>query len=266
MQITILGSGTLVPTGVRGPAGYAVRTDGTTFLLDSGSGTLRRLWEAGIDYTAIDHLFYSHVHPDHSSDLVPFLFAQRHIPPPAPPRTRDLTLHGPRGFAAFYRQLALVYGRWVAGEGYAIHVEEHWGSGVSIGPTRIEAHPMRHTVACVGYRITSGAGSIAAYTGDTDVTPAVSELGRDADLLIADCSMPDEAKIEGHLTPGLAGELAAAGGVKLLVLSHFYPACDPVDVVAQCRRHYAGPIIRAEDLMRIDLEPGAPPRIGRAGR
>ncbi len=94
----------------------------------------------------------------------------------------------------------------------------------------------------------------------------MSELGRDADLLIADCSMPDEAKIEGHLTPGLAGELAAAGGVKLLVLSHFYPACDGVDVVAQCRRHYAGPIVCAEDLMRIDLDPGAPARIGSARR
>ncbi len=119
MQITILGSGTLVPTGVRGPAGYAVETDGTTFLLDGGSGTLRRLAEAGIDYRAIDHLFYSHVHPDHTGDLIPFLFAQRHIPPPAAPRARDLTVHGPRGFAAFYRQLALIYGRWVEGEGYA---------------------------------------------------------------------------------------------------------------------------------------------------
>ena len=80
MRVVILGSGTLVPTGVRGPAGYAVLSAGRVLLVDGGSGTLRRLYEAGIDYRAIDQLFYTHVHPDHTGDLVPFLFAQRYRP------------------------------------------------------------------------------------------------------------------------------------------------------------------------------------------
>ena len=259
MRVVILGSGTLVPTGVRGPAGYAVVAGEQVVLLDGGSGTLRRLHEAGLDYRAIEQLFYTHVHPDHTGDLVPFLFAQRYRPPP--PRTQDLALHGPRGFTAFLTHLKAIYGRWIEGPEYALRVRELWDSATEVGELTIAAIPMRHSVAAVGYRITSADGTTCAYTGDTDVTPRVVELARNAELLIADCSMPDEAKMDGHLTPGLVGELAAAAGVGMVCLSHFYPPCEAVDVVAQCQRTFPGPVIRAADLMQIELAPGRPPRV-----
>lgn len=255
----ILGSGTLVPTGVRGPAGYAVEAGEQTLLFDGGSGTLRRLHEAGIDYRRIDQLFYTHVHPDHTGDLVPFLFAQRYRP--HPPRTTDVTIHGPRGFDAFLTHLKAIYGRWIEGPDYALRVRELWDAETDVNGLRIAAIPMRHSVAAVGYRITSATGVACAYTGDTDVTPRVVELARDVALLIADCSMPDEAKIDGHLTPGLVGELATAAGVGMVCLSHFYPPCDAIDVVAQCRRTFSGKVIRAADLMQIELAPGREPQV-----
>jgi len=256
MRVTILGSGTLVPTGIRGPAGYAVEVAGHVLLLDGGTGTLRRLAEAGLDYRAIDHLFYTHVHPDHTGELVPFLFAQRHTP--GHTRTRDLWVTGPRGFASFYERLTGIFDRWIFGETYAVRVRELWESEVQVGEARVEAIPLRHSVAEVGYRITAPDGATLAYTGDTDVTEAVSELARDADVLIADCSSPDDQKLDGHLTPGLVGELARAGRARMVVLSHLYPMCDGVDVVAQCRRRYPGPVVRAHDLMRIEVRPGQP--------
>ncbi|HWN81531.1 MAG TPA: MBL fold metallo-hydrolase, partial [Candidatus Udaeobacter sp.] len=228
-------------------------------LFDGGSGTLRRLAEAGIDYRTIDQLFYTHLHPDHTGDLVPFLFAQRYRP--APPRTTALSLHGPRGFQSFVTQLKVIYGRWIEGPDYAVEVRELWDSATAVGSLRIAAVPMRHSVAAVGYRITDGDGLTCAYTGDTDVTPRVVELARGAELLIADCAMPDESKIDGHLTPGLVGELATEAGVGMVCLSHFYPPCDRVDVVAQCRRTFAGPVIAAADLMQIELAAGSPPRV-----
>lgn len=259
MRVNILGSGTLVPTGVRGPAGYAVEVDGQVLLLDGGSGTLRRLAEAGLDYREIDQLFYTHVHPDHTADLVPFLFAQRHIPGGV--RSRDLWISGPRGFRSFFERLTSIFENWIFGDRYAVHVRELWSTGVAVGNTRVDAVPLRHSVAAVGYRITGAGGPTLAYTGDTDVTDQVSELARDVDLLIADCSMPDGQKMEGHLTPGLVGELAAVGGARMVVLSHLYPACDGVDVVAECRRRYSGPVVLAHDLMRIAIEPGQPARV-----
>ena len=57
----------------------------------------------------------------------------------------------------------------------------------------------------------------------------------------------------GHLTPSLAGEIASAARVKKLVLTHFYPECDRADISDQCRKTYSGPLILAEDLMRINV-------------
>ncbi len=259
MRVTILGSGTLVPTGTRGPAGYGVEVDGSILLLDGGTGTLRRLAEAGLDYRAIDHVFYTHVHPDHTGELIPFLFAQRHNPGLA--RIRDIWMTGPRGFASFYERLTAVFERWITADTYAVHVRELWDTSVDVGRTCVRALPMRHSVAAVGYRITAPDGATLAYTGDTDVTDAVVELAGDADVLIADCSTPDEGKVEGHLTPGFVGELARAARARMVVLSHLYPECEGAEIEKQCRRRYDGPVVRAHDLMRIEVRPGAPARV-----
>jgi ribonuclease BN (tRNA processing enzyme) len=60
-------------------------------------------------------------------------------------------------------------------------------------------------------------------------------------------------KVPGHLTPRMAGRLAARSGVRRLLLTHFYPPCDEVDVVALAAEEFAGEIFRAEDGMRIAL-------------
>jgi ribonuclease BN (tRNA processing enzyme) len=65
--------------------------------------------------------------------------------------------------------------------------------------------------------------------------------------------MPDALKVPGHLTPSLAGDLAGRAHVKKLVLTHLYPECDQIDIAAQCRRTYPGPLVIAEDLMRIKV-------------
>jgi ribonuclease BN (tRNA processing enzyme) len=38
-----------------------------------------------------------------------------------------------------------------------------------------------------------------------------------------------------------------------LVLTHFYPECDGVDIERECRKTYAGPLVLAEDLMEIEI-------------
>jgi ribonuclease BN (tRNA processing enzyme) len=60
-------------------------------------------------------------------------------------------------------------------------------------------------------------------------------------------------KVEGHLTPSLAGRIAAEAGAKKLLLTHFYPECESADIEAQCRKTYDGPLILARDLMVVDV-------------
>jgi len=79
------------------------------------------------------------------------------------------------------------------------------------------------------------------------------ELGKNADLMILECSMPDELKIEKHLTPTLCGQMARESTCKSLCLTHFYPPCDMADVLKTCRQEFSGNIILARDLTVIDL-------------
>jgi ribonuclease BN (tRNA processing enzyme) len=51
----------------------------------------------------------------------------------------------------------------------------------------------------------------------------------------------------------LAGDLAAKAGVRKLILTHFYPECDKEDIAAECRQTYDGPLMLAEDLMKIEI-------------
>ena len=58
-------------------------------------------------------------------------------------------------------------------------------------------------------------------------------------------------KIDGHLTPSLAGRVAGETACKKLLLTHFYPPCDTHDIGGIVKKQYAGEVILAEDLMRV---------------
>ena len=112
---------------------------------------------------------------------------------------------------------------------------------------------MAHNEESIAFRINGPDGSSVVYSGDTDYTENLIELARDADLLICESALPDDMRVNGHLTPSLAGEIATRAGVRKLVLTHFYPECDHADIEQECRKTYNGPLILAEDLMTIDV-------------
>jgi ribonuclease BN (tRNA processing enzyme) len=79
------------------------------------------------------------------------------------------------------------------------------------------------------------------------------ELAKGSDLLILECSFPDDEAIAGHLTPSEAGDIAARAGAKKLVLTHFYPEILTTDIQAQCRKTYQGNLVLATDLMSLSV-------------
>src|SRR6056297_1946578 len=102
IRVTILGSGTCVPSLERSACSALARFDDTMFLFDIGPGTTRRLIEAGISVFDITHIGISHLHPDHTGELVSFLFANKY--PDVSRRQKPLTLIGGTGLSAFYSQ------------------------------------------------------------------------------------------------------------------------------------------------------------------
>ena len=86
-----------------------------------------------------------------------------------------------------------------------------------------------------------------------DETENFHEFCKDADLLIIDCAMPDSMKKDGHLTPSLAGRTAEKSRVKKLILTHFYPECENIDIKKQASKVFSGEIELARDLKEIIL-------------
>jgi ribonuclease BN (tRNA processing enzyme) len=231
-----------------------IQIDTTLLLFDSGAGTMRRLLEAGVTIDKISYLFYSHLHPDHSGELVPFLFATKY--PESYRRRLPFTIVAAKGFSDFYEKLRLAYGRWIELAPGIMNIAELDNKGrdhLDCGNFDIDSLPMSHTDESLAYRITTPNGRSVVYSGDTDVCDNLVTLAEEADVLICESALPDEMKVPGHLTPSLAGEIATRASVKKLVLTHFYPECDSVDLSAQCRKTYEGPLLLAQDMMEIEL-------------
>ncbi len=57
MKLTILGSGTLLPTKERLPSSFLLETKESKILLDCGHGAIARLVELGYDPREIDGVF-----------------------------------------------------------------------------------------------------------------------------------------------------------------------------------------------------------------
>lgn len=249
MDIVILGSGTAVPVPDRFPSGVLVRGGGETLLVDCGSGILRRLAAVGVDIADITTVLLTHYHTDHTADLAALLFALRN---PRYQGRRPLRLRGARGLHDLLGHLTDAW-PWLTPKGYELDVQEITPGPVPLQGLTASAFKVEHTEASLAYRIEDARGRVAAFSGDADVSPGLVEAARDADLFICEAAFPDHARVPGHLTPRLAAEHAAQAGVKTLCLTHFYPECDGVDLVAQARAAFSGTIVLAEDLMQFTL-------------
>jgi len=250
MKLTILGSGTGVPSLRRGSPGALVQTDGTSILLDSGSGTLRRMLEVGVTYKDLDVILYSHIHPDHISELVPFLFACKYH---EDPRQKDLLVVGGKGFGEYLSNLRGVYGAWVVPDTFVMEVKEVRADALEVETVRIRTLPVKHAAESVGYRLETQSGQTLVYSGDTDYCRNIVALAKGADVLLLEASFPETLKTNGHLTPSLAGRIAEEAGCKKLMLTHFYPPCDQTDIRRSCQKFFSGEVIVAEDMMVIEF-------------
>ena len=119
---------------------------------------------------------------------------------------------------------------------------------------------------------------VIVVTSDTGPNDAVTELAQGADLLIAEANSIEDRKqiminsgvwqamtaaaqnstmrqgTEGHLSLADVGTMATRAGAKSVVLTHLTSRAgtdDYTDWVAEVRRHFAGPVTAAKDLMEF---------------
>jgi ribonuclease BN (tRNA processing enzyme) len=267
LNLLILGSGGAIPLPNHTPPAYWLSLDGHGILMDPGPGALVRLIKSAHGLDSVDEIntvLFSHLHPDHCADLVPLLFA---LHSPVLPSTKPLQLLGPRGLKNYVQQLQEVYGDWILPAKRPLIVSEirseqnlDPASGLwAVSPgvdTGIAVHRADHSESRFSrenlcFRFRDEQGYTLTYSGDSQFCEGLVQAARDTDLLLVECSTPDEWAVEGHMTPESVGRLCALTNPAKVVLTHFYPTVTNLNLSALVKERFSGDIVCAADDMLL---------------
>lgn len=288
MKITLLGTGTPIPSLRRSSSSYLIEAGTDVILIDHGPGAFQRLMEAGKRAQDVTHVFLSHLHFDHCGDLARLVHHQwdavgglaprfRIFGPPGTQEMMD-RLFGPQG--AYHRDLTArtshptslrIFRSRGGGERRPwpeTGVEEIASGAVVRGDGwTLEAFEVIHHqpfLDSLGYRVSAG-GKVFAYTSDVKLNgrqgpiKTLYALARDADILVHYLNGFDfEAPEPGVMTrQQVAAVLARDAGVKTLVTTHHGPQIDRDGtrerVIADIAEIFKGRLIWGQDLMRFEL-------------
>jgi ribonuclease BN (tRNA processing enzyme) len=239
MRVTVLGSAASYPGPFQACSGYLVELDGTSILIDCGSGVLANLGRL-MDPTRLDAVVVSHRHPDHWADVLCLQAALRYAPEgPMPP----LPFMAPRGLAD---QIRRIYDERSGAEfDAAFDVTELAArTALTIGAVELTPMPVDHVPDTYAMRIAPAAGgACVCYTADTRFGSDVLAAAAGCAVLIAEATLPTRyAGRAPHMTPVEAGELAARSGARMLVLGHLWPTADRDELLGDARQAFDGEI------------------------
>lgn len=253
MRLVVVGCSGSVPGPDSAASCYLLEADGVDedgsprtwrVLLDLGSGALGPL-QAHVDPAALDAVLLTHLHRDHCLDLCGLYVLLRYG---REPRATPLPVWGPRRVA---ERMERAYDAMRPGPATGPQLARLLDFAeladrvpVLVGPLTITPVRVNHPVPAFGFRV-EHEGRVLAYTGDTDSTPALTDLFAGADLVLADSAHVDgrDSTTGIHLSGRRAAEaVVAAGGVGRLVLTHVPPWNDPAVCLAQARSVWDGPL------------------------
>lgn len=220
MQVQFVGCGDAFGSGGRLNTCIRVTTERTSFLIDFGASSMIGLQRAGLDPNAFGTIFLTHFHADHFAGI-PFLMLHAQF---VARRERPLALIGPPGLPERYTQTmeAAFPGSTARPPNFPLALREI-APGETLVADGIKATAMHvkhddRAGPCLGYRFELD-GKVLAFSGDTEWTDTLIELGRDADLFICECYVR-EKPVPLHMTlAGLEAHLPAIRP-KRVVLTH----------------------------------------------
>ncbi|MDE2762967.1 MAG: MBL fold metallo-hydrolase [Gemmatimonadota bacterium] len=255
--LTVVGSGTLVPSGERSSPCHLVEAEDTVLLLDAGPGAVHGLARLGKPWWKVTHVVLTHYHTDHFGDLPHLLFALKWGSPG--PRHRPLQVLGPPGLEGRVEALRRAFGDFVTDPGFEVAYHEVGRNGSrdepAPGAPSLRFLPVPHTAASVAVRVTLGGRSLG-YTGDTGPEPTLGSFFRGVDVLISECGYADPPASASHLSPASVAAMARSAEPGVLVLTHLYPPLDCVSAPRLVREAgYRGEVVCARDGERFVLGP-----------
>jgi ribonuclease BN (tRNA processing enzyme) len=233
LSVTVLGcSGSYAGPG-GACSGYLVRTAGATVALDLGPGTLANLQDH-VALGDLDAVVLSHEHPDHWVELPVLRNALRYYL-----GVEGLLVCGTPGT----RKMAETVTSEL--EPTLLWQEIDPASVVAVGDLTFSFSRTDHPVDTMAVRADLPDGTSLAYSADTSpewVGGAEFVAGADMFLCEATISVSDEGDGAPHLSGRQAGQLAQAGGVGRLVLTHQAPGVDPAMQVTDAEGAFDGTV------------------------
>lgn len=264
--------------GERSNPATLITIDGTPYLIDCGYGTARQLVRAGVALQDVRHIFFTHMHSDHNLDYGSVVYSawatglKSMVDVYGMPPLKEMT-------EAFMQMMRFDIDTRIADEGrpdlrklVSVHEFDRPGvilenAQVKVSAVRVVHPPIEQAYA---FRFDSRDRSIV-ISGDTNYSTALIDLAKGADVLVHEVMylpgvdalakrVPNGATLKEHLLASHTitedvGKVAAAAGVKKLVLTHFVPGDDPSITdemwTQDVRKHFKGEIVVGRDLMVI---------------
>ena len=252
MQLTILGSAASWAGAGQACSGYLVEDEGTTLLVDCGNGTLANAATV-TDVTSLDGVLISHMHPDHFADLYALQAALR-FAPEGP--IGSLPLYLPEGLWERLGSLLSHHGREQFAEAFEPHAIVA-GQVLTFDGITVTPHEVDHDGPTFAFMIEAG-GARLAYTADTREGRAVRDAVAGCDVLLAECTLPEEyAGTAPHLTATEAAALALGAGAGMLLLTHLWPTADHARMLRRAAAVFGGEVFLAVELMTVEIAPAS---------
>lgn len=260
------------------------------YLVDAGDGAAGQVIKAGFKLQQVQAVFLSHLHFDHTGGVLGVLGSRMQTNTRStltiygPPGTREFVDGLLTGMAPIMKA---AYG--MPGQEWQAHVEVKElvdGSIVELKGVKVTVAENSHFAIPESANAPEKAKSLSlrfdladrsiVYTGDTGPSENVEKLAKGADLLVSEMmdipvvlsrmrkylpNAPEQAFISAewhfrahHLTPVQVGELAAAAGVKAVVITHQAPKIATDDhkmkILDGVRSTFDGSVVLANDLDR----------------
>jgi len=291
--VTLGTRGGPLPTRGRTQSANLLVVNKALYLIDAGDGVTRRLVKAGYDFRQVGRVFITHAHSDHTMGLATLLVSQWEYQRREPTDVYGSGAEAlVRGAIAYLTPNAEI--RWSEGKRTRM-ADVFRGHEVAPGAVYQDANVRVTAVENTHFNLAPDSpgfgkyrsysyrfetpGRVVVFTGDTGPSEALTHLAKDADVLVSEVTVVEDvmellkhtgawqAKSiaeqvawirhmhEEHVTPEQVGRMAAAAGVKSVVLTHFSASIDRRDdyqrYAVEARKAFSGPVVVAKDLMQF---------------